>query len=205
MHTKISWQESSQDSSQCIENGGRCKYNAPVSSETDVHLMFTKIHKLTEQDKLSLMRKEVKFKKLVFSELSPDFVLFKQYNITTAQMYQNLPTFDAVDPANQETISVEDIYEGTETLAYLPSLSGSKESGRKSEPKLPVSDLEWPPLEDEFIITLDEQLWTDSSIISFDEATNTVKAQHLELIKKRAKDDIGKTYWVYTTDESTDV
>ena len=66
-------------------------------------------------------------------------------------------------------------------------------------------NLEWLTLEDEFIITLDEQLWTDSSIISFDEATNIVKAQHLELIKTRAKDDIGKTYWVYTEDESIDV
>ena len=85
---KISFGESSQitDLSQCIENERRCKYNAPVSPETDVPLMFTKIQKLTEQDKLSLMRKEVKMKKMIFSELPQDFVLFKQYNITTAQM-----------------------------------------------------------------------------------------------------------------------
>ena len=195
--------------SQCIENGRKFSYNAPVSSETDVHLMFTKIQKLPEQDKLSLMRKEVKFKKLVFSELPPDFVLFKQYNITAAQMYQNLLTLHAVDPVNQETISVEDIYEVTDILASLPSLSASTKTRRKSKPKQvsgePLADLEWPPLEDEFVITLDEQGWNVSSIVSFTEATNSVKAQHLEPIKTRAKDDVGKTYWVYADDESTDV
>ena len=155
------------------------------------------------------MRKEVKFKKLVFSELPPDFVLFKQYNITATQMYQNLLTLHAVDPVNQETISVEDIYEVTDTLASLPSLSASTKTRRKSKPKQvsgePLADLEWPPLEDEFVITLDEQGWNVSSIVSFMKATNSVKAQHLEPIKSRAKDNVGKTYWVYADDESTDV
>ena len=58
---------------QCIENGGKFK-NAPVTSQDDVKLMFAKIQKLKEEDKLVLMRKEIKFKKMFFSELPTDFV-----------------------------------------------------------------------------------------------------------------------------------
>ena len=50
---------------QCIENGGKFK-NAPVTSQDDVKLMFAKIQKLKEEDKLVLMRKEIKFKKSFF-------------------------------------------------------------------------------------------------------------------------------------------
>ena len=50
---------------QCIENGGKFK-NAPVTSQDDVKLMFAKIQKLKEEDKLVLMRKEIKFKKCFF-------------------------------------------------------------------------------------------------------------------------------------------
>ena len=39
---------------QCIENGGKFK-NAPVTSQDDVKLMFAKIQKLKEEDKLVLM------------------------------------------------------------------------------------------------------------------------------------------------------
>ena len=72
--------------------------------------------RLSEEDQLSLMRKEVKFKKMVFSELPADFVLFKQYNISASKMYQNLLALHAVNPANQV-----DIYEVTDALASLPS------------------------------------------------------------------------------------
>ena len=67
-------------------------------------MIFAKIQKLSEEDQLSLMRKEVKFKKMVFSELSADFVLFKQNNISASKMYQNLLALHAVNPANQETL-----------------------------------------------------------------------------------------------------
>ena len=115
---------------QCIENGGKFK-NAPVTSQDDVKLMFAKIQKLKEEDKLVLMRKEIKFKKMVFSELPTDFVMFKQYNITASKMFQNLMALHAVDPANQESISVEDIYEVTDALASLPSLHRPKASRKK--------------------------------------------------------------------------
>ena len=69
-----------------------------------------------EQDKLSLMRVGIKVKKLIFSELQNDFVLFKQYNIFSMKMYQNLLELHGVDSSNQEIITVEDIYEGTNLL-----------------------------------------------------------------------------------------
>ena len=82
---------------QCIESGRRFKPDAPVSSQDDVNLMFTFIQKLPEQDKLFLMRKEIKFKKLVFSEL---FVLFKQLNLSSTKMFQNLLALHAVESAH---------------------------------------------------------------------------------------------------------
>ena len=53
----------------------------------DINLMFAKIKKISEQDKLSLIRKEIKVKKLIFLELPNDFVLYKQYNISSTKMY----------------------------------------------------------------------------------------------------------------------
>ena len=103
-----------------------------MTSQDDVNLMFAKIQKFSEQDKLSLMRKEIKVKKLIFSELPNDFVLFKQYNISSTKMYQNLLELHAVDSANHETITVEDIYEGTNVLASSPTLERTQ-SSKKSE------------------------------------------------------------------------
>ena len=123
-------------------------------------MMFAKIQKLSEEDQLTLMRKEVKFKKIVYSELPADFVLFKQYNISATKMYQNLLALHAVDPANQETISVEDIYEVTDALASLPSLEPKKPSKKQTkkvqEKSGMMTDLEWPPSEEEFIVSLEE-------------------------------------------------
>ena len=93
----------------CMENGKRFKYNAPVSSQEDVNKMYNKIQRLSEQDQLSIMRREVKFKKLLFSDLPSDFKLFRQHNISAKIMYQNLLQLHAVDESNQETIFVEDI------------------------------------------------------------------------------------------------
>ena len=112
--------------SQCVRNGRDFKYNAPLSSEDDVNMMFAKIQKLSEENQLSLMRKEVKLKKIVFFELPADFVLFKQYNISASKIYQNLLALHAVNLANQETVSVEDIYQVTDALASLPSLEPKK-------------------------------------------------------------------------------
>ena len=96
-------------------------------------MMFAKIQKLSEENQLSLMRKEVKLKKMVFSELPADFVLFKQNNISASKMYQNFLTLHVVNPANQETVSVKDIYEVTDALASLPSLEPKKRSKKTKE------------------------------------------------------------------------
>ena len=50
----------------CLENSRRFKYDVPVSSQDDVNKLYACIHKLSEQDQLSVMRKEIKFKKVVF-------------------------------------------------------------------------------------------------------------------------------------------
>ena len=152
-----------------------------------------------------LMRKEVKFKKMVYSELPADFVLFKQYNITATKMYQNLLALHANDPANQETISVKDIYEVTNALASLPSLEPIKPSKKQTkkvqEKSGMMTDLEWPPSEEEFIVSLEEGGWRLCSAIAYDEKSNSIKAHQLEPIKTCAKDDTGKTYWIYSEEE----
>ena len=46
-----------------------------------------------------------RIKKVVFSELPSDFVLFKQYNISAEQMYQKLFPLHSVDATYQEDAS----------------------------------------------------------------------------------------------------
>ena len=93
-----------------MENGREFKYNAPVSSQEDVNKLFSQIHKHSEQDQLAVMRREIKFKKVVFSELPNDFVLFKQYNISAKQMYQNLLALHSIDAAHQVIVFIKDIF-----------------------------------------------------------------------------------------------
>jgi hypothetical protein len=75
--------------------------------------MFDKIRKLGEPDQLSIMQREMKLKKLIFSELPLDFVLLKQYNISSKQMFSNLLALHTVDPEHEVTISVDDIFKVT--------------------------------------------------------------------------------------------
>ena len=119
--------------------------------------MYNKIQKLNEQDQLAIMRREVKLKKAIFSDLPSDFVLFKQLNISAKKMYQFLLSLHAVDANNQESISVEEIYEITDSLTTL-SLAGhtkrSRASSQSTTTPETMADLQWPPQEDEFVITL---------------------------------------------------
>ena len=142
--------------SDCKRNGEKFNYEAPMSSQADVNKMFTKIQKLSEQDRLSIMRKEVKLKKMMFSQLPADFVLFKQYNLSSSQMYKNLLDLHAVDPANQETVSKADIYVATDDLSVNPSLTASKTKKKTREAQVDTSETslveaEWPPHDEEFI------------------------------------------------------
>merc|ERR1712237_216279 len=105
--------------------------------------------------KINFQSREIKFKKLIFSELPSDFVLFKQNNISAKQMYQTLLALHSVDACNQEVISVEDIYEITDSLDSLSVGKPQKKSKVAQQPE-EEADLEWPRQEDEFLITLDE-------------------------------------------------
>ena len=123
---------------QCVENGRKFKYQAPISSVNEVNKLFNKIQGLNEHDQLAVMRTEIKLKKIVYSDLPNDFVLFKQHNITAKQMYQNLLALHSVDACNQEIISVEDIYAITDSME---SLSLKKQSKRSKVLSAPSSDL----------------------------------------------------------------
>ena len=122
-------------------------------------------------------------------------------------MYQNLLSLHAVDANNQESISVEEIYEITDSLTTL-SLAGHTKRSRASSQSTTIpetmADLQWPPQEDEFVITLEEDGWKLGSVQSYSEKNDTILVQSLESLKTRAKDDKGKTYWIYATEEDTD-
>ena len=68
----------------------------------------------------------------------------------------------SVDDSNQETVSVEDICEITESLASL----GKNKTKKRNQPSEAQSevDLTWRPHEDDFVITLDEQGWQLASV-----------------------------------------
>ena len=184
----------------CLENGQKFKYNAPVSSQEDVNQLYSQIHKHSEQDQLAVMRQEIKFKKVVFSELPNDFVLFKQYNISAKQMYQNLLALHSVDAAHQEVVSVEDIFAITDSMDSFSIGKQAKKSKAKTAEQVstsPMSDWQWPPQEEDFIITLGEAGWSLGCTQSYDEDRDVVCVQALAPLKTRAKDDMGKTYWIY--------
>ena len=100
----------------CWDNGKKHKYDAPLTSQDEVHICYNRIKMLKEQDKLAILRREIKLKKIMFSELPSDFVYFKQYNISSKQMFENLLALHSVDQCNQEVITVEDVYEATDLL-----------------------------------------------------------------------------------------
>ena len=57
-----------------------------------------------------------------------------------------------------------------------------------------IADLEWPPHEEEFVITLDEDGWNLGSVQGYKVDADEIEVQLLEPLKTRAKDDQGKTY-----------
>ena len=66
----------------CVQNETKHKYIPPLSSQAEVKKCYDRIKKLSEQDQLAILRREVKLKKTLFSKIPNDFVYFKQYNIT---------------------------------------------------------------------------------------------------------------------------
>ena len=54
------------------------------------------------------------------------------------------------------------------------------------------ADLEWPPQEEEFLITLDETGWTLGSVQAYDQDKDVIAVQSLAPLKTRAKVDQGR-------------
>ena len=93
----------------------------------------------------------------------------------------------------------------------LDSLS-MKKQGKGKRPKdnidlqdqsSTMSDLQWPPQEEDFVIMLQEEGWGLGSVQSFDPDCD-ICVQSSMALKTRAKDDKGKTYWVYPDVEVVD-
>ena len=115
-------------------------------------------------------------------------------------MFQNLLALHAVEESNQESVSVEDIYNITESLTLPVRKQRTKQSVSAHEPS--VADLEWPPQEEEFVITLDEDDWNLGSVQAYKQESDEIHVQLLATMHTRAKDDCGKIYWMYSEDNS---
>ena len=182
-----------------MQNGTKHKYIAPLSSQSEVKKCYDRIKKLSEADQLAILRREVKLKKSLFSEMPNDFIYFKQYNITAKQMYENLLALHTVDPSDQEVITVEDVYVASESVG---TQSANKQAKRSRVPvEEPLRDFNWPLQEEEFVVTLQEDGWNLGSVQSYNQQQDSICVQALTTLKTRAKDDQGKTYWVYPIEE----
>ena len=58
--------------------------------------------------------------------------------------------------------------------------------------------------EEDFVITLQEDGWTLGSMQSYNQQYDHIFVQALTTLKTKAKDDKGKTYWIYPNEEVTD-
>ena len=125
-----------------LENNKNLGFNAPVSSQEDVKKMFKKIQKLSKEVQLSIMKREIKLKKLLFCELPPDYPLFRQYNIAPNFMFNNLLALHVVEESNQESISVKNIYEITKSLSFPVSEQEKKVRALPETQAPAIADLE---------------------------------------------------------------
>ena len=93
-----------------------------------------------------------------------------------------------------------------ESLASLPALHTQKLKRQSWQPaveaKEDTADLKWPPTDEDFLVALEEDGWRICSVVLFDDNSNTIKAHQLDPISTRAKDDTGKTYWIYSPEEN---
>ena len=123
---------------------------------------------LKEQNSLSILCREIKLKKIILSELPSDFVYFKQCNISSKQMYENLLALHSVDQCNQEFITVDDVYEATNMLDSPTAQSQTKRkrsaAATSADPEL---DFQWLLQEEEFLITLEVDGWNLGSVQSY--------------------------------------
>ena len=164
-----------------MQNGTKHKYIAPLSSQSEVKKCYDRIKKLSEADQLAILRREVRLKKALFSEMPNDFVYFKQYNITAKQMYENLLALHTVDPSDQEVITVEDVYVASESVG---TQSANKQAKRSKVPvEEPLRDFNWPLQEEEFVVTLQEDGWNLGSVQSYNQQQDSICVQALITLK----------------------
>ena len=124
----------------CRDNGKKHKYDAPMSSQ--VHKCYNQIKMLKEQDQLFILRREIKLKKIIFSKLLSHFIYFKQYNISSKQIYENLLALHSVDQCNHEVITVDDGYESTDMLDS-PTVQSITKRKRSAAPTRADPELEF--------------------------------------------------------------
>ena len=94
---------------------------------------------------------------------------------------------------------MENICEIIESLASLGK-NRSKKLTSPSEAQ-PEVDMTWPPHEDDFVITLDEQGWQLGSVQGYNPESDAIEVQCLEALKTRAKNYHGKTYWLFPSND----
>ena len=63
MKAKLALTDSEADKLARVQNGTKQKYIAPLSSQAEVKKCYNRIKKLSEQDQLAILRREVKLKK----------------------------------------------------------------------------------------------------------------------------------------------
>ena len=120
-------------------------------------------------------------------------------------MYENLLGLHSVESCNQEVISVEDIYEITDSLNNLPLGKKTTNSTVQATPSGFLADLQWPPDEEEYVVTLEEDGWSIGSVQSYNNEQDAILVQLLTSLNTRAEDDKGKTYWIYPSEEKLDL
>ena len=96
---------------------------------------------------------------------------------------------------------MDDIYVASDSAGTQLTSKPAKRTRAPSEE--PMGDFVWPLQEEEFII-LQEDGWNLASVQSYNEQHDSISIQSLATLKTRAKDDQGKTYWIYPTEEVTD-
>ena len=117
-------------------------------------------------------------------------------------MYENLLALHTVDPSDQEVITVEDVYVASESVG---TQSANKQAKRSRVPvEEPLRDFNWPLQEEEFVVTLQEDGWNLASVQSYNQQHDSISVQALCTLKTRTKDDQGKTYWIYPSEEVID-
>ena len=65
-------------------------------------------------------------------------------------------------------------------------------------------DMPWTPQEEDFVILLEEGGWNLGSVQQYNPVNDSVCVQLLTSLKTRAKDNRGKTYWIYPDEDTVD-